>query len=121
MARSLSKIRSRALHSQGGRCFYCSVLMWSDDCAAFARRHGLTPRIARWLQCTAEHLQARQAGGGNSIKNIAAVCRVCNTRRHAQRKIALTPEEYRALVRKRVSRKAWHPPQVFERGLIGSG
>ena len=31
------------------------------------------------------------------------------------------PRTYRALVRKRVSRKAWHPPQVFERGLIGGG
>ena len=118
MAKSLSKNRSRALQFQGGRCFYCSVLMWSDDCAAFARRHGLTPRMARWLQCTAEHLQARQDGGRDSIRNIAAACRVCNHRRHARRKSAPTPEEYRALVRKRVSRKAWHPPQVFEQGLI---
>ena len=118
MANSLSKIRSRALQIQGGRCIYCSVLMWSDDCAAFAKRHGLSLRAARWLQCTAEHLQARQAGGGDSIKNIAAACRVCNHRRHARRKSAPTPEEYRALVRKRVSRKAWHPPQVFEQGLI---
>jgi len=121
MAKSLSKIRSRAHQLQGGRCFYCSVLMWTDDCAAFASRYGLTPGLARWLQCTAEHLQARQEGGRDSIKNIAAACRVCNTRRHAQRKIAPTPEEYRALVRKRVSRRAWHPPQVFERGLIGGG
>ena len=120
MAKSLSKVRSSAFRRQAGRCFYCSVLMWSDDCAAFAKRHGLTPRIARWLQCTAEHLQARQAGGGDSIQNIAAACRVCNQRRHARRKIASTPEEYRALVRKRVSRKTWHPPQVFERGLIAS-
>ena len=121
VAKSLSRIRSRALQLQGGRCFYCSVLMWTDDCAAFANRHRLPPRLAKWLQCTAEHLQARQEGGRDSIKNIAAACRVCNHRRHAQRRIAPTPEEYRALVRKRVSKKAWHPPQVFERGLIGGG
>ena len=120
MAKSLSKIRSKALQFQDGRCFYCSVLMWTDDCAAFAKRHGLPPRLAKWLQCTAEHLQARQDGGRDSIRNIAAACRVCNHRRHAQRKTAPTPEEFRALVRKRVSQKAWHPPQVFERGLISA-
>jgi 5-methylcytosine-specific restriction endonuclease McrA len=118
MARSLSKNRLKALQLQGGRCFYCGVLMWAENPEAFARAYALTSRLTRWLQCTAEHLQARQDGGRDSIKNIAAACRVCNHRRHAQRKIAPTPEDYRALVRKRVSRKAWHPPQVFERGLI---
>jgi 5-methylcytosine-specific restriction endonuclease McrA len=118
MAKSRSRIRSSAFRRQAGRCFYCGVLMWTENPEAFARAHALPPRLARWLQCTAEHLQARQAGGGDSIKNIAAACRVCNFRRHAQRKTAPTPEEYRRLVRKRVSRNAWHPPQVFERGLI---
>lgn len=121
MARSLSKIRSKALRLQGGRCFYCSVQMWTDDCAAFARRHGLSPRIARWLQCTAEHLQARQEGGRDAVGNVVAACSLCNRRRHAQRKIAPTPEEYSTLVRKRVASRRWHPPQVFERGLIGGG
>lgn len=39
----------------------------------------------------------------------------------AQRKVAPTPEEYRARIRKRVSRKAWQFREVFERGLIGRG
>jgi hypothetical protein len=39
----------------------------------------------------------------------------------AQRKVAPTPEEYRARNRKRVSRKAWQFREVFERGLIGRG
>jgi 5-methylcytosine-specific restriction endonuclease McrA len=118
MTKSLSKSRSVRFRRQGGRCFYCSVLMWTDDCVAFARRHGLSPRAARWLQCTAEHLQARQDGGRDATENIAAACRLCNHRRHARRKAAPAPEAYRALVRKRVSRKAWHYPEVFERGLI---
>jgi hypothetical protein len=118
MGKCLSKYRSKAHDSQGGRCIYCGVVMWTTDCATFATRHGLTVRIARWLQCTAEHLQARQDGGHDSPKNIAAACLACNRRRHAQRRRALTPEEYRALVRSRISRKAWHPMQVFERGLI---
>jgi len=121
VAKSLFKLRSEAFRRQAGRCFYCSVLMWTDDCAAFAKRHGLPPRLAKWLQCTAEHLQARQEGGRDSIKNIAAACRVCNHRRHAQRKTVPASEAYRALVRKRVARKRWHPSQVFERGLIAGG
>ena len=120
MAKSLSKIRSKALQFQGGRCIYCGVPMWTDDCATFARCHGLSLRIARRLQCTAEHLQARQDGGRDSSGNIAAACRLCNHRRHAQRKIAPTPEEYGALVRRRVASRRWHPPQVFERGLIAA-
>jgi len=118
VAQSLSRIRSKALQFQDGRCFYCSVLMWTDDCAAFTRRHGLPPRLAKWLQCTAEHLQARQDGGRDSTGNIAAACRLCNHRRHAQRKLAPPPEKYRALVQRRVSRNRWHDPKVFERGLV---
>jgi len=120
VAQSLSRIRSEAFRRQAGRCFYCNVLMWTDDCVAFAKRHGLSPRAARWLQCTAEHLRARQDGGRESRENIAAACWVCNHRRHAQRKVVPTPDAYRVRVRKRVSRKAWHPPQVFERGLIAA-
>jgi 5-methylcytosine-specific restriction endonuclease McrA len=119
MTQSLSRVRAAAFHRQHGHCFYCSVLMWTDDCAAFARRHRLSPRLAQWLQCTAEHLLPRQDGGSNSGANIAAACRLCNHRRHAQRNVAPTPEAYRTLVRKRVSRKAWHYPDVFARGLIG--
>ena len=118
MGKSLSKHRSKAHELQGGRCIYCGVVMWTVDCAAFANRHGLTVRLARRLQCTAEHLQARQDGGRDSSKNIAAAYLACNLRRHARRRTTFTPEEYRAFVRSRVSRKAWHPMPVFERGLI---
>jgi hypothetical protein len=118
MGKSLSKHRSKAHELQGGRCVYCGVVMWAADCATFAKRHGLTLRLARWLQCTAEHLQPRRDGGQNSAENIAAACLFCNLRRHARRRTIPTPEQYRALVQSRVSRKAWHSIQVFERGLI---
>jgi 5-methylcytosine-specific restriction endonuclease McrA len=118
MAKSLYKYRFKAYQSQGGRCAYCGVVMWMADCAAFANRHGLTMRLARRLQCTAEHLKPRQDGGRNSFDNIAAACLACNLRRHARRGTTPTPEEYRAVVRNRVAKRAWHPTQVFERGLI---
>lgn len=117
MAKSLSKYRYKAHQLQGGRCVYCGVTMWTADCAAFASRHGLTLRLARWLQCTAEHLHPRQDGGDDSPDNIAAACRFCNFRRHARPGKAPRVEEYRLLVRKRVLRRAWHPALVFSRGL----
>ena len=118
MGKSLSKYRSKAYQLQGGRCVSCGVVMWTVDCAAFANRHGLTLPLARRLQCTAEHLQPRRDGGSDSCKNIAAACLACNLRRHARRRTSPSPKEYRAFVRRRVSRKSWHPMQVFERGLI---
>jgi 5-methylcytosine-specific restriction endonuclease McrA len=118
MGKSLSKHHSKAHQLQGGRCVYCGVVMWKTDCAAFAKRHGLTLRLARWLQCTAEHLQPRQDGGPDSAENIAAACRACNLRRHARPGKAPTSAAYRAPVRRRVSRRSWHPPQIFDQGLI---
>lgn len=118
MAKSLSKYRSKAHQLQGGRCVYCGVIMWTADCPAFAKHHGLTLRSARWLQCTAEHLHPRQEGGDDSPENIAAACRYCNLRRHAGRRKAPRPDEYRSLVRKRVLSKKWHPVQIFNRELI---
>ena len=114
---SLSRARTAAYTRQAGRCLYCGVLMWIDDGAVFADRHGLPRGITRWLQCTAEHLQARRDGGRDAACNIAAACRLCNHRRHA-RKASLSPERYQRLVRTRVSRGRWHPDQVHLRGLI---
>jgi hypothetical protein len=92
--------------------------MWLDDGASFAVRHGLPQRISRWLQCTAEHLQARRDGGADSPNNIVAACHCCNLRRHRGRKIAPTPKAYQSTVRKRVARGRWHLPQVFQQGLV---
>jgi 5-methylcytosine-specific restriction endonuclease McrA len=118
MAKSLSKIRSEAFHRQAGRCYYCGVVMCADEPTAFATAYRLTLRLVKSLSCTAEHLVPKQDGGCNSVSNVAAACWLCNQRRHKQRKVAPTPDAYRALVRRRVARKRWHAPQVFERGLI---
>ena len=117
MGKSLLRSRTTSLRRQGGRCFYCRVLMWTDDCASFAERHRVSPRVARWLQCTAEHLTARSDGGRDSLENIAAACRLCNHRRHARKK-APAPEAFQTLVRSRVCRGRWHDPQVFASRLL---
>lgn len=120
MAKSLLRSRLNAFRRQAGLCHYCGVLMWAADGDSFARKHGLSAKAARWLQCTAEHLLARHDGGSDNPANIVAACRVCNMRRHSRRKVAPTPEKYQTLVRNRVSRKRWHALQVFERGLIAT-
>lgn len=106
--KSLSKIRSSAFSRQSGRCFYCGYPMWTDSPEHYAKQHGCTPKQAKPLQCTAEHLVARQDGGKDKASNIVAACRACNQRRH-QRKQAPAPERYSALVRSRVQKGGWHP------------
>ncbi len=118
MTKSLSRFGSDAFRRQARRCYYGSVLMCTDDIMSFAQAHRLSPRAARWLQCTAEHLRARCDGGPDSPDNVVAACRYCNLRRHSRRAVARTPENYQRLVRKRVSRRRWNVPQVFEQGLI---
>jgi len=101
--------RHLAFHRQAGRCYYCEQPMWLADATSFAEAHCLTPAQARWLQATAEHLTARQDGGGNG-SNIVAACRWCNTARHAHRPLsAPDPLRYRACVRSRVAQGRWHP------------
>ncbi|VVN14941.1 hypothetical protein PS647_04048 [Pseudomonas fluorescens] len=106
--KSVIKHRFAAFDRQGGRCYYCGFQMWRDTPEAFARRHGLSLRQARHFQCTAEHLVARQDGGRDTQSNIAAACQRCNQGRH-KRKEAPEPQEYKALVEKRLSKGGWHP------------
>ncbi|MEB1547610.1 HNH endonuclease signature motif containing protein [Xanthomonas campestris pv. campestris] len=68
----------------------------------------LPARFARRYQCTAEHLMAQQDGGKDTRGNIAAACWTCNQRRHRRKKL-LTPEAFRALVRRRVAAGKWWP------------
>ncbi|WP_414635381.1 HNH endonuclease [Azospira sp.] len=81
--------------------------MWLADLAGFANSHNYSLAQARLLQCTAEHLRARQDGGKNSPGNIAAACWYCNTRRH-KRVHQLRPEEFRQHVVKRMRNGRWH-------------
>ena len=118
MAKSLVRLRRAAFHRQGGRCHYCDVLMWMDDGSSFARMYRLSVQQAALLQCTAEHLVARQDGGKDSADNIVAACLRCNRMRHQGWKTALPAERFVKHVRRMLSRKVWHRSQVFERGLI---
>ncbi|MCC8470482.1 HNH endonuclease signature motif containing protein [Xanthomonas phaseoli] len=66
------------------------------------------PPTARYSQCTAEHLLAQQEGGKDTRGNIAAACWTCNQRRHRRKKL-LTPEAFKALVRRKVAAGKWWP------------
>lgn len=63
-SKTLIKSRSTAFERQGGRCYYCDFPMWRGSIEHFARLYGITLGQARQFQCTAEHLLARQDGGG---------------------------------------------------------
>ena len=99
--------RKSAFEAQRGQCCYCGMPMWLRDIAEFADTHKLSFAQAQLLKCTAEHLHARQSGGGDSAGNIAAACWYCNTRRH-KRKNQLSAEEYRQHVIRQMSRGRWH-------------
>ena len=116
--KSLYRTRVAAYHRQAGRCYYCGVLMWLSDASRFAAQHSLSCGVTRWLQCTAEHLKPRRDGGNDSPPNVVAACYCCNLRRHKGRNTAPTPDAYRNLVRRRVSRRGWHALPIFERQLV---
>ena len=107
MSKSLSRTRARAFSHQQGLCIYCSRPMWLANPQRFALQQNLTRKQAENFQCTAEHLFARKDGGDDSRANIAAACRYCNMHRH-MRKAELTPEQFGALVRKRLGCGRWH-------------
>lgn len=106
-SKTLIKSRSTAFERQGGLCYYCNFPMWRGSIEHFARLYGITLGVARQFQCTAEHLLARQDGGGDGQSNIVAACLVCNQRRH-KRKQPPEPEIYRELVQQRLNRGRWH-------------
>ncbi len=93
--------------------------MWTNNPQEISSKYGVTQKQAELLQCTAEHLQARKDGGGNSKSNIVAACKICNQRRHKRKKPPV-PESYRVLVQKRIKQKKWHQQWVFEKGLYAS-
>lgn len=107
MRKSLVRPRTIAYTRQSGRCFYCGLPMWSGDSKDFATRHGLSLAQARFLQCTAEHLEARRDGGSDVPSNIAAACLRCNQRRH-KRKNPPPADRYKTFVQGRVRKGQWH-------------
>lgn len=108
MSKLLARRRIAAATAQGFLCIYCRLPMCEGDTHAFARRYGLSLRQALLLRCTAEHLRARQDGGGDSQANIAAACAHCNALRHRARD-PLSPLAFAVHVQHRLNRGAWLP------------
>jgi hypothetical protein len=113
MRKSLVRNRGKTFRLQQGRCFYCELPMWlgEADAAAFAQRHGLSSSATLALRCTAEHMQARQAGGSHDPWNIVAACRRCNMGRH-QGDNALDPLQYRQHVADALAQGVWHVAEI---------
>lgn len=107
MPNNLALVRKAAFRLQSQRCYYCYLPMWQGSPFSFASAHGLSLKQARLLQCTAEHLIARQDGGSNTRSNIVAACRHCNQTRH-KRPTPLSPDQYRQLVQQRLGKGGWH-------------
>lgn len=114
MCYRLARLRYSAYLSQSGRCFYCGLPMWVRDPESFAAANGITSSQARLLQCTAEHLEARQDGGKDTKQNIVAACLCCNQGRHHQKE-APNPDDYRLLVQQRLSQGRWHSKSLAVR------
>ena len=113
MPNKLQRLRTQAFHSQRGRCFYCGLPMLSPRTASSTPPDLKGKRTAHHLQCTAEHLNARCDGGEDSLGNVVAAHWFCNVNRH-RRKVALSPDRYKTLVRKRMADTGWFPIQVIE-------
>jgi 5-methylcytosine-specific restriction endonuclease McrA len=106
MPTKLAQLRAKAYARQQGRCFYCRQPMWVTDDRSFAARYHLTARQARVFRCTAEHLIARQDGGGDTEDNIAAACHYCNWGRHARKRVK-DSSSFTAFVQRRMARGGW--------------
>ncbi|MCE2723588.1 MAG: HNH endonuclease [bacterium] len=111
--KSLLAARSIAWLSQHRRCFYCQLLTWLGDPQDFCQATGLTPKQARPLQCTAEHLEPKSNGGSNNPSNIVAACRYCNQLRHRYKRVP-SPEAHKTKIRSQVARGKWHSKALLE-------
>lgn len=110
MTKLLVQLRRKAFQLQECKCFYCNLPMCEvNELQKFTALHGLMPKLASQLRCTADHLIARQDGGGDSRENIAAACTWCN-RRHLNRSDNAPPfDKYRQRVQRRMAAGVWHP------------
>lgn len=107
------KLRQQAFFNQQSRCYYCQQPIWEDDREGFAKLHSLTQAQAQRLQCTAEHLIARQDGGKDKQDNIVAACLHCNKWRHLSRPHnAPDPQTYKARILMLMKRGGWHSFRV---------
>jgi hypothetical protein len=104
---NIKRLRARAFHCQGGRCYYCGLPMWSEAPPALSEVGGVKFLTSAALRCTAEHLVAKCEGGRDQATNIVAACSFCNRGRH-QRKCPLPPQDFAELVRGRLAKGKWH-------------
>lgn len=107
MPTTLIKSRLKAFNLQQGRCIYCEWPMWLNDHESFAKTLKITAKQTRLLQCTAEHLKAKQDGGKDVESNIVAACYYCNQKRH-KCKSPKDPMSYKLYVIKRLKKGKWN-------------
>lgn len=105
--KTLINSRVKAFKQQQGLCIYCESHMWDRDPQKFSEQNHINPKAIRYFQCTAEHLHARQDGGGDHRSNIVAACAFCNHKRHARKK-PLEPLAFKNLVTKRRLQGKWN-------------
>lgn len=104
------QLRRKAFEKQNHLCFYCDLPMWEKDPKQFARSQAVPVSLTKHLQCTAEHLVAKQDNGRDTPENIVASCLWCNRHRHHERQHkAPDPESYKSRVSKLVTQGKWHP------------
>ena len=114
MPSSLAKHRRAAFARQNGRCHYCGFPMWLEDPSELSAPFGLSDHESARLQCTAEHLVARQDGGGDGADNIVAACLFCNATRH---RLSPSPDatKYRHHVQRQLDTSGWHRKRLRQR------
>ena len=106
----MTEFKSKTLfhfQKQNGFCFYCKQPMWLGSSEEYRRTYCITKKQARHRQATAEHLTPKSDGGSNSIANLVAACRFCNSHRHRSCKLK-SPDEYAKYVTSRLARGKWH-------------
>ena len=96
------------LSATGGDMAYCDKPMWLNDPESFSQQYKLTPKQAKQLQCTGEHLFRHSAGGKASRERIVAAHRFCNHKRH-QSGNDPAPDTFRDEVQRRVGKGKWFP------------
>ena len=115
-AKKLRQLRQQAFERQNRCCFYCEYPIWDTDQESFSRAHGLPSRISKHLQCTAEHLVARQDSGQDTADNIVAACLWCNRmRHHARSRKAPDPSAYKLRISQLIAVGRWHPLAASQR------
>lgn len=105
--KSLSSLRKLSFSQQNGYCYYCNQPMWKTGPKGFSKRHEITIKQAKQLQCTGEHLIAHSKEGPAKRENIVAACLYCNRTRHKRAK-EISPADYKSLVVKRLQKGQWH-------------